>query len=57
MDVATPDSVKIRTSFDGQEYNLVFSNELEVDERAFYPGCNPYWEIVDLWYGTANDQE
>ena len=23
----------------------------------FYPGDDPYWEAVDLWYGAMNDQE
>ena len=57
IDIATPDSAKTRTGFDGQEYDLVFSDEFEVDGRTFYPGDDPYWEAVDLWYGATNDQE
>jgi hypothetical protein len=57
IDVATPDSAKTRTGFDGQEYDLVFSDEFEVDGRTFYPGDDPYWEAVDLWYGATADQE
>ena len=41
IDVATPDSAKTRTGFDGQEYDLVFSDEFEVDGRTFYPGDDP----------------
>jgi hypothetical protein len=31
-------------------YNLVFSDEFNVDGRSFYPGDDPYWEAVDLHY-------
>ncbi|KAF8624603.1 hypothetical protein AX17_007096 [Amanita inopinata Kibby_2008] len=57
IDVATPASAKSRTGFDGQEYELVFSDEFEVDGRTFYPGDDPYWEAVDLWYGVTGDLE
>lgn len=57
IDVATPDSAKTRTGFDGQEYDLVFSDEFEIENRTFYPGDDPYWEAVDLWYGATNDLE
>jgi beta-glucanase (GH16 family) len=57
IDIATPNSAKTRTGFDGQEYDLVFSDEFEIDGRTFYPGDDPYWEAVDLWYGATNDQE
>jgi beta-glucanase (GH16 family) len=56
IDVATPDSAKARTGFDGQEYELVFSDEFEVDKRTFYPGDDPFWEAVDLQYGAMADQ-
>jgi beta-glucan synthesis-associated protein KRE6 len=57
IDVATPDSAKTRTGFDGQEYDLVFSDEFEVDGRTFYPGDDTHREAVDLQYGRTNDQE
>jgi beta-glucanase (GH16 family) len=57
IDLAMPDSAKTRAGFDGQQYDLVFSDEFEVDGRTFSPGDDPYWEAVDLWYGATNDQE
>ncbi|KAF8339437.1 beta-glucan synthesis-associated [Amanita rubescens] len=57
IDTATPDSAKTRTGFDGEEYELVFSDEFENPGRTFYPGDDPYWEAVNLWYGAAGDLE
>ncbi|KAF8987327.1 beta-glucan synthesis-associated [Cyathus striatus] len=57
IDTDTPDEAKTRTGFDGQEYELVFSDEFNVDGRSFYPGDDPFWEAVDLWYGATADLE
>jgi beta-glucan synthesis-associated protein KRE6 len=57
IDVDTPDNAKTRTGFDGQDYVLVFSDEFDQDGRTFYPGDDPYWEAVDLWYWATGDQE
>ncbi|KAG6825851.1 hypothetical protein H0H92_002186 [Tricholoma furcatifolium] len=57
IDSATPDDAKTRTGFDGYDYELVFSDEFEVDGRTFYPGDDPFWEAVDLWYGATGDIE
>ncbi|KAF8213898.1 beta-glucan synthesis-associated [Mycena galopus ATCC 62051] len=57
VDVATPSEAHTRTGFDGQSYTLVFSDEFEEDGRTFYPGDDPYWEAVDLWYGNTQDLE
>ena len=38
-------------------YELVFSDEFNKDGRTFYPGDDPFWEAVDLWYGSTADQE
>ncbi|EKM53338.1 glycoside hydrolase family 16 protein [Phanerochaete carnosa HHB-10118-sp] len=57
IDSDTPDGAKTRQGFDGQEYDLVFSDEFNVDGRTFYPGDDPYWEAVDLWYGSTMDLE
>jgi beta-glucanase (GH16 family) len=57
IDTATPDSAKTRTGFDNHEYELVFSDEFNVDGRSFYPGDDPFWEAVDLWYWATADQE
>ncbi|KAJ7741112.1 beta-glucan synthesis-associated [Mycena metata] len=57
VDAATPSEALTRTGFDGKSYSLVFSDEFEADGRTFYPGDDPYWEAVDLWYGNTNDLE
>lgn len=57
VDPDTPQSAKTRVGFDGQPYNLVFSDEFNVDGRTFYPGDDPFWEAVDLWYTQTNDTE
>ena len=57
IDSTTPDSAKTRTGFDGTPYELVFSDEFTLDNRTFYPGDDPYWEAVDLWYGATADEE
>ncbi|KAJ7068600.1 beta-glucan synthesis-associated [Mycena amicta] len=57
VDPATPSDVLTRKGFDGESYSLVFSDEFEVDGRTFYPGDDPYWEAVDLWYGNTQDLE
>ena len=57
IDADTPDDAKTRTGFDGEQYELVFSDEFNLDGRSFYPGDDPYWEAVDLWYGATQDLE
>ncbi|KZV69173.1 glycoside hydrolase family 16 protein [Peniophora sp. CONT] len=57
IDEKTPDESKTITGTDGKEYELVFSDEFEQDGRSFYPGDDPYWEAVDLWYGSTHDLE
>ena len=57
IDADTPDSAKTRTGFDGEQYELVFSDEFEQAGRTFYPGDDPFWEAADLWYGSTGDQE
>ena len=39
IDPATPDDAKSRKGFDGEDYELVFSDEFEVEGRSFYPGA------------------
>ena len=38
IDSFTPQSALTRTGFDNNKYNLVFSDEFEVDGRTFWPG-------------------
>lgn len=57
VDKDTPHDARSRTGFDGEDYVLVFSDEFNTPDRTFYPGQDPYWEAVDLWYGVTADQE
>lgn len=52
IDPATPQSAYSKPSFEDptQNWDLVFSDEFNVDGRTFYPGDDPYWEAVDLNY-------
>ncbi|KIY71730.1 glycoside hydrolase family 16 protein [Cylindrobasidium torrendii FP15055 ss-10] len=57
IDSDTPQSAYTRTGFDGKKYNLVFSDEFELDGRTFYPGEDPYWEAMDFHYWPTGDLE
>ena len=51
IDLDTPKDAYTHTSFrDGEELQLVFSDEFNKEGRTFYPGDDPYWEAVDLHY-------
>jgi len=51
IDKDTPRDVYTKTSpSDGRQLQLVFSDEFNVDGRTFWPGDDPFWEAVDLWY-------
>ncbi|CCF51581.1 hypothetical protein NDA11_001939 [Ustilago hordei] len=58
IDPDTPESAMRRTSpVDGTAWHLVFSDEFEKEGRSFWPGDDPYWEAVDLWYWGTGDYE
>lgn len=58
IDSDTPANAKTRKSdMDGSTYNLVFSDEFNTPGRTFWPGDDPYWEAVDIWYGATFDFE
>ncbi|KIM66344.1 glycoside hydrolase family 16 protein [Scleroderma citrinum Foug A] len=58
IDVDTPSSAHTITSFaDGSQWQLVFSDEFNVDGRTFWPGDDPYWEAANLHYWQTNDLE
>ncbi|KIM28936.1 glycoside hydrolase family 16 protein [Serendipita vermifera MAFF 305830] len=57
IDKDTPQDVYTRVGFDGETYNLVFSDEFNVDGRTFFPGDDPFWEAVDLHYWPTDDIE
>ncbi len=55
IDPDTPPNAQTRVGSDGETYNLVFSDEFNLDGRSFYPGDDPFWTAVDLHYwGTKN---
>ncbi|GAA5825917.1 hypothetical protein JCM5353_004553 [Sporobolomyces roseus] len=57
IDPDTPQESRTRVGFDGETYNLVFSDEFNLDGRTFFPGDDPYWEAVDLHYWATQDYE
>lgn len=51
IDSDTPQEAYTLTSYqDGSELQLVFSDEFNVPDRTFYPGDDPFWEAVDIYY-------
>lgn len=58
IDPDTPSAAMSRVSAeDGSSWHLVFSDEFEQEGRTFWPGDDPYWEAVDLWYWGTGDLE
>lgn len=57
IDPDTPADLKTKTAPDGTKLNLVFSDEFNTEGRTFYPGDDPYFTAVDLWYGVTRDLE
>jgi beta-glucan synthesis-associated protein KRE6 len=56
IDTDTPQSAKIRKStFDGADLHLVFSDEFNQNNRTFYQGDDPYWTAPNIWYGATQD--
>jgi beta-glucanase (GH16 family) len=59
IDIATPQEAYTKQSYMSSDtLELVFSDEFNVDGRAFYPGDDPYWEAPNLHYwGTVSARE
>ncbi|KAJ7348909.1 glycoside hydrolase family 16 protein [Mycena albidolilacea] len=57
IDEDTPSSAYTHSGTDGKKYDLVFSDEFNVDGRSFYPGDDPYFEAVDFHYWPTGDLE
>ena len=59
IDPDTPQDAYTRFGVDdpNQEFDLVFSDEFNVEGRSFWPGDDPYWEAVDLNYWPTADLE
>ncbi|KAH9937045.1 beta-glucan synthesis-associated protein-domain-containing protein [Fomitopsis serialis] len=47
----TPQEVRNKKDYvNGNEWQLVFSDEFNTPGRSFWPGDDPYWEAVNLHY-------
>ncbi|KAI4146525.1 MAG: hypothetical protein LQ341_002054 [Variospora aurantia] len=57
IDKDTPESAMTKKAPDGKTLQLTFSDEFNSDGRTFYPGDDPYFTAVDLWYGVTQDLE
>ncbi|KAI0651966.1 glycoside hydrolase family 16 protein [Trametes meyenii] len=58
IDLDTPEDVRTKVDYvSGKSWQLVFSDEFNIDGRTFYPGDDPYWEAVDLHYWQTGNLE
>ncbi|WWC88891.1 uncharacterized protein L201_003806 [Kwoniella dendrophila CBS 6074] len=57
IDEDTPVDSYTRKGFDGEDYDLVWSDEFNKDGRTFFPGDDPYWTAVDIHYWPTGDFE
>ncbi|EFP91055.2 uncharacterized protein PGTG_17327 [Puccinia graminis f. sp. tritici CRL 75-36-700-3] len=57
IDPDTPREARSRVGADGEEYELVFSDEFNVDGRTFWKGDDPFWEAADQHYWPTGDRE
>jgi beta-glucanase (GH16 family) len=57
IDPDTPESAMTMEGDNGDEYELVFSDEFNDNNRTFYEGDDPFWYAPDIWYGATQDLE
>ncbi|KAF1912808.1 beta-glucan synthesis-associated protein-domain-containing protein [Ampelomyces quisqualis] len=57
IDPDTPSNVMKRKGEFGHEYELVFSDEFNDNNRTFYQGDDPYFYAGNFWYGATRDLE
>ncbi|KAI0756923.1 glycoside hydrolase family 16 protein [Daedaleopsis nitida] len=58
VDKDTPMELRQKKDYvTGKTWQLVFSDEFNLDGRTFYPGDDPYWEAVDLHYWSTINLE
>ncbi|PCH33736.1 glycoside hydrolase family 16 protein [Wolfiporia cocos MD-104 SS10] len=58
IDKDTPKSAYTKADYvNGNSWQLVFSDEFNVDGRTFWPGDDPYWEAVNLHYWQTENLE
>lgn len=57
IDPDTPQSALHHTSFEGETWDLVFSDEFNKDGRTFFEGDDPFFTAMDIHYWPTNDFE
>lgn len=57
VDPDTPQSAMTHTADDNSKWELVFSDEFNMEGRTFYPNDDPYWTGVDIHYAATKDLE
>lgn len=58
VDTDTPSNARtFKSKVDGSSYHIVFSDEFETPGRTFWPGDDPFWEAVDIYYAATGDYE
>ncbi|KAH7084487.1 beta-glucan synthesis-associated protein KRE6 [Paraphoma chrysanthemicola] len=57
IDPDTPRSALEKKGVFGDDYELVFSDEFNENNRTFYEGDDPYFFAGDFWYGATKDLE
>lgn len=57
IDPDTPKSVYKKKSATGKTLKLAFSDEFNRPNRSFFPGDDPFWEAVDIYYAATQDLE
>ena len=50
IDPDTPESAYTREGYDGETWQLAFSDEFNKDGRTFFAGDDPVWEGMDIHY-------
>lgn len=57
VDPDTPKEALTKKSKDGDDWNLVFSDEFNVEGRTFYDGDDQFFTAPDIHYAATNDLE
>ncbi|EFQ99490.1 hypothetical protein MGYG_02502 [Nannizzia gypsea CBS 118893] len=57
IDPDTPKSAMTKKGANGNDLELVFSDEFNLDGRTFFQEDDPYLQAVDIWYGVTQDLE
>ncbi|VVT45411.1 uncharacterized protein SAPINGB_P000741 [Magnusiomyces paraingens] len=57
VDPDTPESAYNYTAMDGSSWDLVFSDEFNMEGRTFYDGDDQFWTAPDFHYAATQDLE